>query len=114
LLARGEQMASRRSFTMRLKPGGLADYKKHHDAIWPELVAEIERCGIRQITIFEADPILVVYSEIDDDDAWDRLWASEVHGRWGKIMDALLEMGDNGAPEVAELSEVFHVETGRS
>ena len=46
----------RRAFTMRLKPGGLAEYRRHHDQIWPELVAEIERQGIGQITIFEADP----------------------------------------------------------
>ena len=46
----------RRAFTMRLKPGGLADYKRWHDEIWPELVAEIEKQGIGQITIFEADP----------------------------------------------------------
>ncbi len=54
----------RRAFTMRLKPGGLAEYRRHHDAIWPELVAEIERQGIGQITIFENDPVLFLYSEI--------------------------------------------------
>ena len=43
----------RRAFTMRLKPGGLAEYRGHHDKIWPELVDEIERQGIAQITIFE-------------------------------------------------------------
>ncbi len=52
----------RRAFTMRLKPGGLAEYKRHHDAIWPELVAEIEQQGIAQITIFENDPLLFLYS----------------------------------------------------
>src|SRR5947208_542244 len=44
----------RRAFRMRLKPGGLAEYRRHHDEIWPELVGEIERAGIAQITIFEA------------------------------------------------------------
>ena len=33
----------RKAFTMRLKPGALAEYKRHHDSIWPELVAQIER-----------------------------------------------------------------------
>ena len=46
----------RRAFTMRLQPGGLAEYRRNHDAIWAELVAEIERQGIAQITIFESDP----------------------------------------------------------
>ena len=35
----------RRAFTLRLKPGALAEYKEKHDNIWPELVAEIESAG---------------------------------------------------------------------
>jgi len=35
----------RRAFTMRLKPDAAAEYKHHHDNIWPELVAEIEFAG---------------------------------------------------------------------
>ena len=60
----------RRAFTMRLKPGGLAEYKRHHDGIWQELVDEIERQGIAQITIFERDPVLFLYSEIRDEAAY--------------------------------------------
>ena len=47
----------RRAFTMRLKPGGLDEYRTHHDRIWPELVAEIERQGIGQITTGGEVPI---------------------------------------------------------
>ena len=101
----------RRAFTMQLKPGGLEEYRRQHDEIWPELVAEIERSGIGQITIFEADPMLVLYSEIRDPDAWDRLWASEVHGRWGAIMNELMAVDTTGAPMADELREVFHLET---
>jgi L-rhamnose mutarotase len=102
----------RRAFTMQLKPGGLEEYRRHHDEIWPELVAEIERSGIGQITIFEADPLLVLYSEVGDVESWDRLWASEVHGRWGTIMNEFMAVDDEGAPVSGELREVFHLETG--
>ena len=101
----------RRAFTMRLKPGGLVGYKEKHDAIWQELVDEIERSGIGQITIFESDPDLVLYSEITDPEAWDRLWASEVHGRWAAVMDEYMAIDEAGAPVFAELREVFHLET---
>lgn len=101
----------RRAFTMQLKPGGLEEYRRHHDEIWPELVAEIERSDIGQITIFEADPLLVLYSEIRDVESWDRLWASEVHGRWGAIMNEFMAVDDDGAPVSEELREVFHLET---
>jgi L-rhamnose mutarotase len=98
---------------MKLKPGGLAGYKKQHDEIWPELVAEIERSGIAQITIFEADPVLVLYSEIHDGEAWTRLWATDVHTRWGSVMNEFMAVDDTGVPEVEELDEVFHLEAGR-
>jgi L-rhamnose mutarotase len=102
----------RRAFTMRLKPGGLAEYKRNHDAIWPELVAQIEKEGIAQITIFEKDPVLFLYSEIHDEEAWDRLWHSEIHDRWGEVMDPLMEFNDDGIVDSSVLTEVFHLETG--
>jgi len=101
----------RRAFTMRLKPGGLEEYRRHHDSIWPELVAEIEKQGIAQITIFENDPDLFLYSEITDLEAWDRLWASEIHDKWGEIMNPLMVFGDDGIVDSAEVREVFHLET---
>ena len=90
----------RRAFTMRLTPGSLAEYKRHHDSIWPELVAEIERQGIAQITIFEDDPVLFLYSEI--------------HDKWGEIMDPLMEFNDEGIVDSSELREVFDLRTGAS
>ena len=101
----------RRAFTMRLKPGGLAAYKDHHAHIWQDLVDEIERQGIAQITIFENDPVLFLYSEITDEEAWDRLWHSEVHDRWGEIMNPLMEFNDEGIVDSSELREVFNLET---
>jgi L-rhamnose mutarotase len=102
----------RRAFTMRLKPGSLAEYRRHHDAIWPELVAEIEKQGIARITIFENDPDLFLYSEIADPEAWDRLWASAIHDKWGEVMNRLMEFGEDGIVASSEVREVFHLETG--
>ena len=96
---------------MRLKPGGLAEYKRQHDAIWPELVAEIEKQGIAQITIFEADSTLFLYSEITDEGAWDRLWHSEIHDRWGEVMNPLMEFNDDGIVDSSEVTEIFHLRT---
>ena len=101
----------RRAFTMRLKPNGLADYKRHHDNIWPELVAEIEKSGIAQITIFEADPVLFLYSEIYDEEAWDKLWHSQIHDKWGEIMNPLMNFNDDGIVDSTTVREIFHLET---
>lgn len=101
----------RRAFTMRLKPGGLEQYRAHHDQIWQELVDEIQAQGIAQITIFEADPVLFLYSEIRDEEAWDRLWHSDVHDRWAELMNPLMEFNDEGIVDSSEVQEVFHLET---
>ena len=96
---------------MRLKPGGLAQYRSWHDKIWPELVAEIEKQGIAQITIFENDPVLFLFSEVRDEEAWDRLWHSTIHDRWGEIMEPLMEIRPDGIVDSTELREVFHLDT---
>lgn len=101
----------RRAFTMRLKPGAMAEYKKHHDHIWPELVAEVRRSGIATITTFEADPVLFLYSEITDLEAWNRLWTSDVHRRWGEVMEPLMHFKD-GIVDFGELREIFRLDTG--
>ena len=101
----------RRAFTLRLKPGALAEYKEHHDQIWPELVEEIERSGIARMTAFEADPIIFYYSEILDEGAWDRLWHSEVHDRWGELFKPLIAFNDEGIVDAGDLREIFHLET---
>ena len=101
----------RRAFTMRLKPGGLDEYRRRHASIWHELVEEIEKQGIAQITIFENDPDLFLYSEITDLEAWYRLWASEIHDKWGEIMNPLMEFNAEGIVDSTELREVFHLET---
>jgi L-rhamnose mutarotase len=101
----------RRAFTMRLKPSALAEYKRQHDSIWPELVAEIERSGIASITTFQRGLDLFLVSEIADEQAWDRLWNSEVHRRWAEVMEPLMHLRDDGIVDSGELVEVFHLRT---
>jgi len=101
----------RRAFTMRLKPSALAEYKRQHDSIWPELVAEIERSGIASITTFQRGLDLFLVSEIVDEQAWDRLWNSEVHRRWAEVMEPLMHLRDDGIVDSGELVEVFHLTT---
>jgi L-rhamnose mutarotase len=101
----------RRTFAMRLKPGALAEYKRRHEEIWPELVDEIRRCGIRKMTTVLDGDKLILFSEIESEDAWDRLWHSDIHMRWGTVMEPLMAIRDDGIVESRTLDEVFHLET---
>lgn len=102
----------RRAFTMRLKPDGLDQYRYWHDNIWPELVKELEASGIASMTIFEADPVLFMYSEITDEEAWDRLWHTPVHDKWAEeLMNPLMEFRPDGIVDSSTVTEIFHLET---
>ncbi|MBI2927110.1 MAG: L-rhamnose mutarotase [Verrucomicrobia bacterium] len=101
----------RRAFTLRLKPGSFAKYKHYHNHIWPELVREIQRCGIAQITTFQDDLQLFLYSEIYDQAAWDKLWSSKIHDRWAELMEPLMQFRPDGKVDAGPLREIFHLET---
>ncbi len=101
----------RRAFTLRLKPKAFAKYKHFHDNIWPELVREIAACGIAQITTFESDPQLFLYSEIYDVKAWDKLWSSKIHDEWAKCMEPLMRFRPDGKVDAGPLREIFHLQT---
>ena len=100
----------RQAFTLRLKPDSFAKYKHYHDNIWPQLVREIENCGIAQITTFENNLQLFLYSEIYDKKAWDKLWSSRIHDEWAKCMEPLMQFR-NGKVDAGPLREIFHLET---
>ena len=101
----------RRAFVMRLKPGAMAQYQQHHENIWPELVAEIQRSGIASITMFQHEAELFFVSEVTDLEAWERLWNSDVHKRWRQLMEPLVQLGDHGAVAASELVEISHIVT---
>ncbi len=99
----------RAGFTLRLKPGGLDEYMRRHDAIWPELVAEMAANGVEQVTIFHADSTLFIYSEIADASAWERLWNMDIHLRWAAELEPYLELAADGTPDSSDLTEIFHL-----
>lgn len=101
----------RRAFTMRLKPGAFDEYKHHHDNVWPELVDEIRRSGIASITTFRRGDDMFLVSEITNEQAWDRLWHSDIHKEWAKVMEPLMNLTPEGIVDAGELTEIFHVET---
>jgi L-rhamnose mutarotase len=74
------------------------------------LVEEIERLGIARMTAFEADPVIFYYTEILDEGAWDRLWASEVHARWAEMFKSLIAFDDSAQIDARFMPEIFHLD----
>ena len=49
--------------TLGLRPEKLAEYKRYHAKIWPEIAAAIREAGIRNYSIFHRNGQLVAYYE---------------------------------------------------
>ena len=104
----------REAFTVRLKPGVLAEWVRRHDGIWPDLLAEQRRCGFNWMTVYAADPVLVVTSEVTAPDAWERLVDTEVHKQWVETMRDLSESAlPDSTMDRVNLPEVLHLDFAR-
>jgi L-rhamnose mutarotase len=97
----------RQAWVMTLKPGNAAEYKQRHDAIWPELLALMQRDGVRNYSIYRYGLKLFAYLERDtppdpgaaiDPIVW----------RWWQSMAPLMETNPDSSPLMEAVEEMFH------
>jgi L-rhamnose mutarotase len=100
-----------------LKPEMLADYKRIHAAVWPEVLATIARCNIKNYSIYLKEPenILFAYFEYHGADyaADMALMAADPKTReWWNITDLMQQPLENrrAGEWWARMEEVFHVD----
>ena len=98
----------RLAFKMFLFPGKMAEYKKRHDEIWPELSELLKGAGISNYSIHldEETNTLFAYLERTDDHAMDDLPDHPVMMKWWAYMKDIMAY-DGDRPRVMPLSEVF-------
>ena len=102
----------RHAFKMLLKPGQADEYRRRHDAIWPELKSLLSETGIRNYSIFlDAETnVLFAYLERTDDHRMDDLPHDPVMQRWWAFMKDIMAANPDGSPVTAPLAEVFHLD----
>jgi L-rhamnose mutarotase len=102
----------RQAFTMKLKPGVAAEYKKRHDEIWPELQKELRAAGIGDYSIFFDEETLTLFAvqKLAEKNSASRLPDSPVVKKWWKYMAPLMETHPDHSPVTRPLREVFHLE----
>lgn len=99
------------AFTMKLKPGVEAEYKRRHDEIWPELAAALTEAGIRDYSIYldrASGTLFGIQKRIVGHSAA-QLPELPVMQRWWTYMADLMETNPDHSPVVQSLEPVFHL-----
>ena len=93
----------------------LESYKNYHAAVWPEILAMISKCNIRNYSIFLKDDLLFGYFEYHGTDFkadMARMAADPKTQEWWAIMMPLQKPLDSRREGEwwAEMEEVFHLD----
>lgn len=96
---------------MKLFPGYEEEYRRRHDALWPELEELLRNTGIREYSIFLAERTgqLFGYLRIDEALKLDELPAHPVMQRWWDYMQDIMETNADHSPVSIPLKEVFYL-----
>jgi L-rhamnose mutarotase len=99
------------AFKMFLNPGQGEEYKRRHDAIWPELSKLLTGAGVRNYSIYldEDSSTLFGYLERTDDHRMADLPNEAVMQRWWDFMRDLMRY-EGGVPVAVPLPEMFHMD----
>ena len=102
----------RAAFKMKLKPGSRDEYKKRHDAIWPELKKLLQNAGIRDYSIFldEETNTLFAVQKIDGNAGSQDLGKTEIVQKWWAYMADIMETNPDNSPVSIPLPEVFYLD----
>lgn len=99
------------AFTMKIKPGSEEEYRRRHEQVWPELLADLKQAGCSRYSIYLRGLDLFAYMEVDDFQLYlNHMAASQAASRWEERMsDILIREIDptTGFPYV--LPEMFHL-----
>ena len=99
------------TFRMKLNPGMAAEYKRRHDAIWPELVALLKDAGISDYSIHLDEETNILFGVLwrSDGHKMDALPQDPVMRRWWAHMRDIMETKPDGEPVATPLAPMFYM-----
>jgi L-rhamnose mutarotase len=106
------QNRERIAFKMFLNEGQEAEYRRRHDAIWPELAALLTETGISNYSIFLDPETLTLFATLErrPDHTMEALSQHPVMRRWWAFMCDIMRSNLDGSPVVEPLVETFHLD----
>lgn len=99
------------AFKMQLHPGQTEEYKRRHDALWPELAELLRETGIRDYSIFLDEGTLALFGvlQVENPALLDELPKYPVMQRWWAYMADIMESNPDCSPVSVPLREVFYL-----
>ncbi len=99
------------AFKMKLNPGMQDEYKRRHDAIWPELVALLRDAGISDYSIHFDEDTDILFGVLwrTSDHGMDDLSDHPVMRRWWAHMADIMETRPDNEPVSVPLKTVFYM-----
>jgi L-rhamnose mutarotase len=101
-------------FLLKVKADQLEEYKRRHEAVWPDMLQALRETGWRNYSLFlRDDGLLVGYLETPDyARALEGMAGREVNERWQREMSGFFENLGGRRPDegLLRLEEVFHLE----
>ena len=103
------------AFILKVRKDKLEEYRRHHEAVWPEMLDALRRTGWHNYSLFlRDDGLLFGYFETPESfqAALDGMAGEEVNARWQALMAPYFEALDGQRPDegMIELEEVFHLD----
>ena len=99
------------AFKMKLHPGQTDEYKRRHDALWPELTALLKETGIRDYSIFldEENHDLLGVMTLENDEILGPLSQHPIMKKWWNFMKDIMYTNSDNSPISFPLKEVFYL-----
>jgi L-rhamnose mutarotase len=102
-------------FILKVKPEKIAEYKQHHEAVWPDMLDALRRTGWHNYSLFmREDGLLFGYFEAAEsfEASQAGMANEEVNARWQSFMAPYFEnlTGAHADESMATLEEVFHLD----
>lgn len=99
------------AFRMQLNPGMAEEYRRRHDALWPELAALLKDAGVSDYSIHldpDTDMLFGVLWRADDH-RMDDLPNHPLMREWWAYMADIMATQPDGAPVSVPLVPMFHL-----
>lgn len=102
-------------FLLKVKEEKIAEYKRHHEQVWPEMLEALSRTGWHNYSLFMRDDgLLFGYFETPKSfqAALDGMDQEAINEKWQEFMAPFFESTDGGHADkmMVELEEVFHLD----